>query len=249
MEGKQHANIGTHRKKITIFFSDIVGFTSLTESMASEDLTYLLNSYLSRMAEIVLKHGGTLDKFIGDAIMVFFGDPQSKGIQQDALACLSMALEMKTVLKELQNQWFKGGIGQPLRVRMGIATGFSTVGNFGCDQKMDYTVIGEPVNLASRLETSAQPDQILVSQETWTLIQDEVHCIPHPPLLIKGVDRPITTYQVMDFFSHTKEARRMAESCQGFSMQLDPEVIPKDDVSFVLEKLKMALSHLKSFES
>ena len=97
-DGRQDARIGCSRKKLTVFFSDIVGFANQTEAMESEDVTFILNGYLNRMADVVLKHGGTLDKFVGDAVLVFFGDPETKGVVEDAVACVRMALEMKNAI-------------------------------------------------------------------------------------------------------------------------------------------------------
>ncbi len=244
-EGRQDALIGTRRKKLTIFFSDIVGFTSMTESMEPEDLNVILNGYLNRMSDIVLQHGGTLDKFIGDAILVFFGDPTSKGVQEDALACVSMAMDMRTALKDLQKEWARHGAANPLRVRMGIATGYCTVGNFGSARRMDYTVVGEQVNLASRLETNAEPDQILISQETWSLVQSEVRCIRKGPIQVKGVNRPLPVYQVADFHAHARTDQRMIDSCQGFRMTLEPDVVSREDRAFIIEKLQIAISRMQ----
>ncbi len=244
-EGRQDALIGTRRRKLTIFFSDIVGFTSMTESMEPEDLNVVLNGYLNRMAEIVLEYGGTLDKFIGDAILAFFGDPASNGVQEDALACVSMAMEMRTALKDLQKEWSLRGVANPLRVRMGIATGYCTVGNFGSARRMDYTVVGEQVNLASRLETNAEPDQILISQETFSLVQSEVRCIRKEPIRVKGVNRPVPVYQVAEFHAHARTDRRMVDSCQGFNLSLDPDVVPAEDRAFIIEKLQIAIDRLR----
>ena len=244
-DGRQDALIGTRRKKLTIFFSDIVGFTSLTESLAPEDLNTVLNGYLNRMAEIVLQHGGTLDKFIGDAIMVFFGDPASLGVREDALACVRMAMEMRNAVKALADEWSDLGVGGPLRVRMGIATGYCTVGNFGSARRMDYTVVGEQVNLASRLESCAEPDQILVSQETWTLVQSEIHCIRREPVQVKGINRAVPAYQVADVHAHARSDQRLLESCQGFSLSLDPDVIAGEDRAFIVDKLRLAIARLQ----
>ncbi|WP_051249641.1 adenylate/guanylate cyclase domain-containing protein [Maridesulfovibrio zosterae] len=195
--GTQDSLIGAKRKKLTIFFSDIVGFTSTTERMEPEDMTSLLNSYLDRMASIALKHGGTIDKYIGDAVLIFFGDPVSKGYKNDALACVDMAIEMRDALKEMQQEWFDIGISTPFKVRMGINTGFCTVGNFGSKQLMDYTIIGGQVNVAARLEQNAPPDQILISHETWALVKDDFRCLGRAPIYVKGVQHSIRTYQVI----------------------------------------------------
>ncbi len=195
--GTQDTLIGAKRKKLTIFFSDIVGFTSTTERMEPEDMTSLLNSYLDRMSSIALKHGGTIDKYIGDAVLIFFGDPVSQGHKTDALACVNMAIEMRDALKEMQQEWFDIGISTPFKVRMGINTGFCTVGNFGSKQLMDYTIIGGQVNVAARLEQNAPPDQILISHETWALVKDDFRCLGRAPIYVKGVQHSIRTYQVI----------------------------------------------------
>ena len=196
-EGTQDTLIGAKRKKLTIFFSDIIGFTSTTERMEPEDMTVLLNNYLDRMSSIAIEHGGTIDKYIGDAIMVFFGDPVSKGQKEDAVACLNMAIEMRKAIKEMQQEWFEMGIATPFRIRMGINTGFCTVGNFGSKQLMDYTIVGGQVNVAARLEQNAPPDQILISHETWALVKDDFRCLGRAPISVKGIQHSIRTYQVI----------------------------------------------------
>ncbi len=208
--GERDVAVESHRKKLTIFFSDIVNFTATTEGMESESLTDLLNSYLDEMSTIALKYGGTIDKFIGDAILIFFGDPLSRGDKEDAVACVSMAIEMRNRMKELQKKWYSFGIQNPFRVRAGISTGYCTVGNFGSKSRMDYTIIGTQVNTASRLESSASPDQIIISHETWSLVKDEIDCLKHGLLTVKGIHHPIQTYLVTDFrYSVNKETSRI----------------------------------------
>lgn len=211
--GEQDVVIESKRKKMTIFFSDIVNFTSTTEGMETEDLTDLLNSYLDEMSRIAIKHGGTIDKFIGDAILIFFGDPLSQGVKEDAAACVAMGIEMRERLKELREKWYSYGIQNPFQVRMGMSTGFCTVGNFGSKNRMDYTIIGNQVNIASRLESNAKPGQILISHETWSLINDKITCITEGPIHVKGITHPIETYQVMDFSENisTNEIAIVAE--------------------------------------
>lgn len=195
-QGDQDVKIGSSRKKLTVFFSDIVGFTNATDNMEPEDLSFMINSYLNKMSEITIKHGGTLDKFIGDGILVFFGDPESKGIKADAIACIDMAKAMSAEMDELRNLWQKSGFDYPLQIRMGISTGYCTVGNFGSESRMDYTVLGRVVNLASRLETLAKPETLLVSHDTYTLIKEGYDCEPQPPVEVKGFERPVQTYLV-----------------------------------------------------
>ena len=196
-QGRQQVEIASNRKKLTIFFSDIVGFTETTENLDSEELTSILNRYLDEMAGIALKYGATLDKYVGDAIIAFFGDPETKGVGEDAKACVAMAVEMQQRVAELESQWQVGGLERPFRVRMGINTGFCTVGNFGSQDRMDYTIIGGAVNMASRLESAAEPGKILIAHETWSLVKDAVIAKKMPPLTVKGFGQPLQVYEVL----------------------------------------------------
>jgi class 3 adenylate cyclase len=127
--GAQNVEIASNRKKLTIFFSDLVNFTETTDKLESEDLTNLLNRYLTEMTNIALEHGATIDKYIGDAIMVFFGDPESRGVKEDARACVRMAVAMLKGLRELRSEWLELGAEKPFHLRVGINTGYVTVGN------------------------------------------------------------------------------------------------------------------------
>jgi adenylate cyclase len=196
-QGRQQVEIASNRKKLTVFFSDIVGFTETTENLDSEELTSILNRYLNEMAGIALKYGATLDKYVGDAIIAFFGDPETRGVAEDAKACVAMAVEMQRRVAELESQWQEGGLERSLRVRMGVNTGFCTVGNFGSQDRMDYTIIGGAVNLASRLESAAEPGKILISRETWALVKDVVIAEEMPPLTLKGFGRPLQVYELL----------------------------------------------------
>jgi adenylate cyclase len=155
--GDRDVAIATERKKLTVFFSDIKDFTATTEGMEPEDLTDLLNLYLTEMSVIALKHGATIDKYIGDAMLMFFGDPETKGVKEDAQTCVRMAVEMQARMAELQEIWHDQGYEHPFKMRIGINTGYCNVGNFGSDVRMDYTIIGGEVNLAARLEGIAEP--------------------------------------------------------------------------------------------
>ncbi|SFJ57266.1 Adenylate cyclase, class 3 [Bradyrhizobium sp. Gha] len=155
--GQKDVTIHTERKKLTIFFSDIQNFTVTTERLQPELLTQLLNEYFTEMSAIAHEHGGTVDKFIGDAMLIFFGDPETKGDRADAQACLRMAWRMQQRLTELNAKWRASGIEQPFRSRMGINSGYCNVGNFGSSDRMDYTIIGAEANLAARLQSIAEP--------------------------------------------------------------------------------------------
>ena len=243
--GKQDVKLETKRKRLVIFFSDIKGFSELSEQMEAEALTALINTYLTEMSKIVMKHGGTIDKFIGDAIMVFFGDPETKGVKKDAEACVAMAIEMRKHMKVLRQRWKAQGIQHPLEIRMGINTGYCTVGNFGAETRMDYTLLGKEVNLASRLESSAECGEILISYETYSLVQDRILCREKGQIRAKGFSRPIPVYQVVDFRKDLGARRSFTElDLDGFSMSLDMEKIKdyeKDRILDTLEKVKASL--------
>jgi class 3 adenylate cyclase len=196
--GRAEVKLCSYRKKLTVFFSDIEGFTELTDRMEPEPLAAILNEYLDEMAAIALRYGGTIDKYIGDAIMIFFGDPETRGDKEDALAAVLMALAMRHRMRSLQQKWQEQMLPNPLRVRMGVNTGYCTVGNFGSEDRLDYTLIGGQVNLASRLESNARPDEILISYQTYVLIKDVVACEEKEELRAKGLAYPIRTYQVID---------------------------------------------------
>lgn len=185
--GEKEVRIEYTRKPITVFFSDIVGFTPITEALDSHILAGWLNSYLNEMAGIAIRCGGTLDKFIGDAVMVFFGDPHTHGPQGDAARCIQMALEMQARAKGLE-----------VEVRMGISSGECTVGNFGSDDRMEYTVIGREVNVASRLEETSEAGKILISEATYELVRDTIRCDPRSEIHLKGIDRSLMTYWVTE---------------------------------------------------
>ena len=196
--GTREVSLTSSRKKLSIFFSDIVNFTKLSESIESEELTGLLNYYLTEMSHIALKHGATIDKYIGDAIVIFFGDPETKGIEEDALSCVKMAIEMKSKMFELRNHWKHYGLAEPLQSRMGIHTGFCTVGNFGSENRMDYTVIGSGVNLAARLESASEPGNILMSYDTYNYVKNTIPCVEKKQISAKGFPEPIRTFSVID---------------------------------------------------
>lgn len=244
-EGREQV-LASERKRITVFFSDIRGFSSLSEELEAETLTDLLNTYLTEMVNIATKHRGTIDKFMGDAIMIIFGDTQSEGLKADCMRCMSMAIEMRKKMKELQTLWYNQGIKKPLQIRMGINTGYCTVGSFGTNQYMDYTVLGTHVNLASRLESAAEPGEILISHETWSLIKDIVMCRDKGEINAKGFSHLIKVYQVVDFRKDLgKHQSYFEENAEGFSMHLDLEKIKNYDKERVVEALDKAAYKLR----
>ena len=227
---------GTGRKKLTIFFSDIVNFTSITESMEAEELSGFLNFYLTNMCEIALKYGGTIDKFIGDSVMIFFGDPQSKGPEQDALACCNMGLEMLAFV-EKNEELFKEQFNFPekLEIRIGVHSGVCSVGNFGSDQRLDYTVIGRAVNVAARLEQAAPKNSMLFSNSTKSLLGDTFQVSDSIEVNAKGIDRPIIGYILTNRISKRSLVTVKEE---GISVKFDPNIVDIKEVDKFLLKIK-----------
>ena len=193
MAGDTKVTLGSDRRYLTTFFSDIRGFTALSERMEPEEIVEELNEYLTEMTNIVFRHGGTLDKYIGDAIMVFFGDPVPQ--EDHAERAVRMALEMRDRIAELTDGWIDT-YGEPFAVGMGITTGWVTVGNIGSAVRTDYTVLGNQVNLASRLADRAEAGQILISDRTMAAVEDFVEGTVIDEIELKGVNRPIRIYDI-----------------------------------------------------
>lgn len=243
--GKTKVAIHSQRRKLTIFFSDIKDFTKLTDSMEPEALTGLINNYLDEMSRIILEHGGTIDKFMGDAIMVFFGDPETRGVQADAEACVRMAIAMRSRLDKLRRQWKTSAGPGPLRIRIGINTGYCTVGNVGSKDRLDYTVIGGQVNLASRLEKEAEADQILISEKTYNLVRDTILCREKGLLQVRGIAYPVKTYQVVDRHECLPAGpAEIKEEGEGYSIRLDLKRMPARARQQAADSLEKALARL-----
>lgn len=189
--------VNAQEKNLTIFFSDMQGFSKMSDALNPEQLTWVINSYLTEMSEIAFRFGGTLDKVIGDSLMVFFGDPESRGEQNDALACVCMALAMGETMETLKNRWMANGISNPPSLRMGIHSGICKVGNFGTENRLEYTALGKAVNLASHLEAAAKVNEIVISQSTYNLVKHLVHCTPREPIKMKGFANSLTAYSAI----------------------------------------------------
>ena len=241
--GELDVKIQTQRKPLTVFFCDLQGFTQLTERLEPEILTELLTQYLTEMSKIAIRWGGTIDKFIGDAILVFFGDPETRGNKEDAMACVSMALEMLEKLELLREAWRERGLARSLNARMGIHSGVCTVGNFGSEDRLDYTVIGNGVNLAARLEANSESNKILISEDTYLLVKEEIKCIKKQEISVKGISYPIQTYEVSGFTSSSSSySSKLVKSIPGLSLTFDPNEIEDNEramklISDVLSRL------------
>jgi adenylate cyclase len=242
--GRQDVAIASNRKKLTVFFSDIADFTETTDDLESEELTGLLNHYLTEMSKIALEHGATIDKYIGDAILAFFGDPETRGVKEDALACVNMAMAMQMRMRELQIEWRDAGLEKPFRLRIGVNTGYCTVGNFGSEDRMDYTIIGNEVNLASRLQSHAELDSILISHETYSLVKGSILAQEQQPIRAKGFTKPVRNYRVLSELDKKPEQGRIIQAEQeGLRLFLD---LQKLDKASAAKTLKNILSQLRS---
>jgi C4-dicarboxylate-specific signal transduction histidine kinase len=243
--GRQDVRIASHRKKLTVCFSDIAGFTETTDKMESEDLTQLLNHYLTEMSRIASAHGATIDKYVGDAIVMFFGDPDSRGVREDALACVTMALAMQKRMGELALVWGDAGIDTPFRCRIGIHTDYCTVGNFGSEDRMDYTIIGSAVNLTSRLEREAQPGAVLISYETFAQVKDQIHCEEQGRIQVRGIAYPVATYRVVDLKSNlATKAQAVTTQLPHLRVQAEPGLMSTKERDEAAKALRDLLDRL-----
>jgi adenylate cyclase len=183
-----------------------------------------------------IEYGGTIDKFIGDAVMVFFGDPESKGEKEDALACVQMAAGMQIRIGELKSYWKKIGIKKPMQVRMGVLTGYCTVGDFGSPQRLDYTAFGSAVNLAARLQTLAPAGKILISEATQALVEDSIESTKHQTITPKGFARPVDTFILEN---HTVKSRRGENAkYQKLGNRVSIDIFDTSDIRAAIKELK-----------
>jgi len=241
----QAVSLETKRKKLTVFFSDIKDFTQITEDLQAEDLANLLNEYFTEMSRIALEHGATIDKFIGDAMLMFFGDPETKGVEEDAKACVRMAIAMQRRMADLEVIWRDKGYEHPFQMRIGINTGYCNVGNFGSEDRMDYTIIGGEVNLAARLENQADPGGILLSYETYALVRDMVEAKEQPSIEAKGIRREIRPFAMRNFLDKTRSDRFINWDSDGLSIRIDLDRVSDENRHEVLDRLTEAIERLR----
>lgn len=190
----EQAATSYERRRLTVFFSDLVGFTDAAEELEPEDLSRVLNEYFCEMTAIADRHGGTVDELQGDALLILFGAPEATDDKDHAVRAVRMAMEMQQSLQALNERWRRAGICEPVSARMGINTGVVTVGDFGSPQRMKYAALGKHVNVAARLQTHCPPGGVLLSQATWLLVQDTVPCVPQGAVQLKGIVKAVPTY-------------------------------------------------------
>jgi class 3 adenylate cyclase len=244
LSGTYQSKVATQRKKLTVFFSDIRDFTATSDLLQPEALTEYLNEYFSEMTEIAMAHGATIDKYIGDAMMVFFGDPESKGHQEDAQACVLMAMAMQARMKELAIRWKNKGFENPFVIRIGINTGYCNVGNFGSDQRLSYTIIGGEVNLAQRLESHADPGGILMSYETYCYVQDLVEVEERQPVKMKGIARDVKTFAVLGPKQKQTHQNVALNHEAGINIDLDVSTLTPSQRQQLAEQLRAVANQI-----
>lgn len=183
------------RRRVTVFFADVVGFTTLADRLDPEALAEIVNEYLGSVAQIVESHGGTLNEFAGDGVMAIFGAPDELEPRKQVSSALGAARELHASLPEWSRRWYELGIDQDLQARIGINTGVVSIGTFGSAVRATYTGIGLQTNIAARIQAACEPGSVLLSKTSWHLIADTVSCQPRGEVEVKGVHFPIAMYE------------------------------------------------------
>lgn len=191
--GESSFAMANARKQLTMVFADLRGFTAFSDMAEPEEVIALLNTYLSRMTDLVFKYEGTLDKFLGDGMLVFFNDPVPQ--PDHARRAVEMAIEMQETALKMSGETYIGD--SPLKMGIGITTGYVTVGTIGSEHRMEYTVIGQQVNLAARLVSVAEPGQIIVNQRTFELVRGFIDAEEVGPFTVKGFQKPVVGHSVL----------------------------------------------------
>jgi class 3 adenylate cyclase len=183
------------RRRVTVLFSDVVGFTVLADRIDPEALAQIVNDYLGSLAEIIERHGGTVNEFSGDGMMALFGAPEELAPDEQVRAALAAGRELQAALPAWSRAWYQHGITEDLQARVGINTGIVSVGTFGSAVRATYTGIGLQTNIAARIQAQAKPGTVLLSSTSWHLIKDTVPCVSRGPVDVKGVHFPIEIYE------------------------------------------------------
>jgi adenylate cyclase len=204
---RKDARLGVDYAEVTIFFSDVAGFTSIAESLSPDDLVAMMGEYLEGLSQLILESEGTVDKYIGDAIMAFWNAPEP--VSDHPVRAVEAALQCTAKLEQMNAAWRKTGRPE-LKTRIGIHTGSALVGNFGSHRRMNYTVLGDSVNLAARLEGLGKiyGTQIIISEETHAQLKDHFLCRPLDAVIVKGRSNATRIYEVVAKASDASEADR-----------------------------------------
>ncbi|MEE4382622.1 MAG: adenylate/guanylate cyclase domain-containing protein [Pseudomonadales bacterium] len=213
---------GSRRRWLTVCFADLAGFTAFTDRAESEEVVAFLDAFYGATAEAARTHGGTLDKFIGDGAMVFFGDPVTRGRRDDARDALALALALQRRFRDLRERAAPGSGARELGLRVGLHSGWCTLGTFGAGTRLEYTVIGATVNAASRLEGAARPGTVLLSGTTRALLGAAgAPCRPLGPLTVRGLRTPLEAFE-LDPGAADPQRPPLSVDGPGFALHLDP---------------------------
>ncbi len=185
--GELRLDATPERRKLTVMFTDLVGFTAMSERIGEREVAEVLNRYLSRCADVAHEYGATIDKFIGDGVMIILGAPDELPPADQARRCVSIAKDMRKAIADT-----------PLEIRAGIHTGEAIVGHFGSEVRSDFTAVGHTVNIAARLETTCEPGRILVGEETAALLEPEITVEPAGVFQLKGISHGVRAYYVVE---------------------------------------------------
>jgi len=196
LEGEEVRIGSPERRRVTVVFSDVAGFTELADRLAPEELSTLLNEYLAAMAAVARDYGATLNQIVGDGLMVILGAPETTGDRDDALRAVRMALGMQGKLAALRRDWEARGFESTFHVRMALTTGYASVGNFGAPGRVTYTAIGTQTNLAARIQADCPPDGVLLGHSTWALVKESVDVNPLGERSFKGLRDPVAVYDL-----------------------------------------------------
>jgi class 3 adenylate cyclase len=193
MSGEHEEFLKGHRREITVVFIDLRGFTAFVDKTDPEEVMTILREYQTVMGHLVSEYGGTLERFVGDAVMIYFNDPLP--CPDHAQQAVRMAIAMREAINSLQQEWKTRGI--QLGAGIGIATGYATIGAVGFEDRLDYAAIGPVTNLAARLCSEAQDGQILVSDRVLPLVKELIKAKPMGELTLKGIQKPVAVSQVV----------------------------------------------------
>ena len=225
------------RAYVSIVFGDLKGFTDLAEVIDAEQMMPMMNDYFDMVLKLVGEHGGLLDKFIGDGFMAFWGAPGSVGREADAIKCGKFALALQRGFAVLAEGWQKKGLDHHITLRQGIHSGFCSVGNFGSSKRLQYTAMGSPVNLASRLESAAPPGAILISHTTSAMVSPVLPVKEYGRIDVKGIKHPVTTYTLEQEQTATPIPEDLARLSNLLTQMEETQQIDRKTMELLMKQL------------
>lgn len=230
VEHRFEGEVSTERKKLSVLFADVVDFTRMSERLQPEELTMVMNAYFDELSRIAEKHGGTVNKFIGDAVLVFFGHPDSAGERADANACFAAGREMIGSLPSLNERLRQTTPWLELRLRIGINTGIVNVGNFGSSERLDYTVIGAEVNVAARVIKAARPNTITITDNTYANLEGTWKFEKLAVQEFKGVSRDVGVYLFAPAEERANPLQNFVLKGTGMTVEVDSTACDLNDL-------------------